>query len=65
MTEAGVEKTDLPEDIFADVRALAPLLLGFGGLSAAEMRPDVEILSNRETLERAFAARPGFLTEFF
>ena len=45
--------------------ALAPLVLGMGGLRAAELRPDVEILKNRRTLERVFVPKPGMLTEFF
>ena len=65
VTDNGVSATDLPEDIFLNVHALAPLLLGLGGLSAAEMRPDVEILGNRETLEKVFVPKPQLMTEFF
>ena len=47
------------------VDACAPLPLGLGGLSAAEVRPDVEILGNREMLERVFVEKRQMVTEAF
>ena len=65
VTNDGVQATGLNEDIFVNVHALAPLLLGLGGLSAAEVRPDVEILRNREMLERVFVEKRQMVTEGF
>ena len=65
VTADGVEKTDLPEDIFVTIQGLSSMIFGMNDLAAAEMRPDVEIISNRKMLEHVFVKKPQFVTEFF
>ena len=48
----------LPADLDVDIRALGVLGVGAIGLEEAALREDVEILGNRETLERVFVRKP-------
>ena len=61
----AVEKTEETADIEVSVHALAPLLVGYLALAEADLRPDVAINGNRETLERVFVRKPAFLTDHF
>lgn len=61
----AVEKTDGNADITLSVHALAPLIVGYLPLAEAELRTDVAVSANRETLERVFVKKPAFLTDHF
>lgn len=56
--EGKAVPTDLPADLDVDIRALGVLGVGAIGLEEAALREDVEILGNRETLERVFVRKP-------
>lgn len=58
----NAEKTDAAADITVSVTALAPMLLGYIDLEIAELRDDVKVHSNRETLENIFVEKPNYLT---
>ncbi len=60
-----VEKTEQAADIEVSVHALSPMLVGHLSLSEAELRPDVAVFANRETLEKTFVKKPAFLTDHF
>ncbi len=56
--EGRVIETGEKADLSVDIRALGVMASGSVSLSEAALREDVEILGNRETLERVFVRKP-------
>ena len=57
--------TDRAPDLSVSVRALGQMAVGGIELGAAELREDVEVFSNRETLRNVFRRKPIFVGDHF
>ena len=57
----SAEKCAAKPDITVSAAALAPMLLGYIALETAELRDDVKVHNNRETLEKIFVEKPIYL----
>jgi predicted acetyltransferase len=62
-----VVPTTAAPDLICDMPSLSQLVLGYRTLESAlrTRRNGIELLSNRETLDRVFTLRPQHLTEAF
>ncbi len=63
--EGSARLTQEPADLAVDIRALGVMAAGGVSLAEAALREDVEVLGNRETLERIFVRRPVLVREEF
>lgn len=61
VTGAAVERCSDAPDVSVSVTALAPMLLGFTPLALAELRDDVKVHANRDTLASTFTEKPLFI----
>ena len=61
VTGNSAEKCSAEPDLTVSAAALAPMLLGHIDLDAAELRDDVKVNNNRETLASIFTEKPLYL----